>query len=77
MSLIAQLDSQGTVPCATCHAPWSVPVIAQFHAKRELRQEGFAFIDFGDAILLNYCPQCEHPRSIKEVLSCMEAPVQN
>ncbi len=59
MSLVALLASDGDVPCANCNNPWSVPFIARLHARRRLRTEGFAFIDFGDAILINYCPKCE------------------
>ncbi len=61
MSLVAPLSSDGTVLCANCDRPWAVPLLAKFHKVQRLRAEGFAYIDFGDAILINYCPHCEEP----------------
>ncbi len=71
MSLIALLSSDGTVPCANCNTQLSVRLLAKFHKVQRLRAEGFAYIDFGDAILVNYCPHCEEPVD-KEVPSWAE-----
>lgn len=59
MSLIAPLHSDGSVACADCGSLWSVPQLARLVAARRMREEGFAFIDFGDAVLINHCPSCE------------------
>ncbi len=72
MSLIAPLTSDGTVPCASCNTPWSIPLLAKFRAAHRLRAEGFAYIDFGDALLINYCPHCDQPAANREVPSWAE-----
>ncbi len=66
--LCVMLEDQGEIHCAQCDAVWNMPVIAKDFRSRRLRAKGFAFIDFGDALCLNYCPQCELPTATpKEV----------
>ncbi len=68
-SLCVSIESQGEIHCADCDAAWSMPVIAAGHGKRELRQMGFAFIDFGDALCINRCPHCDEPPSARRTPS--------
>lgn len=64
LKLVAVFDDDGTVPCGSCNANWSVPLIAELHRQKRLRAEGFAFIDFdGEAVLINLCPHCDLPAS--------------
>lgn len=59
------------VHCAQCDSAWSMELIASAHAERRLRALGFAFIDFGDAICLNYCPHCELKQFQRETYPCL------
>ena len=62
MHLIGVLDQDETVPCASCHHPWSVRYLLNDLGHRHLRAEGFATIVFDDgAILVNWCPNCDVP----------------
>lgn len=66
---IVDIDSDGSVACASCESHWSIPLIAELRERGRLRAEGFAHIWFADgAICLNHCPHCERP------LAPMEAP---
>lgn len=57
--------------CAECGSAWSMELIAMAHAERRLRGLGFAFIDFGDAICINYCPHCELKPFQRETYPCL------
>jgi hypothetical protein len=62
---IVPIDSDDSVPCASCESNWSVPVLADLQARQRLRAEGFAFLWFDDgAIAINYCPHCERPAEL-------------
>lgn len=68
MKLIGVLGQDETVPCADCHAKWNVAYLIVDIGRKNLRQEGFAFIWFDDdCICVNHCPHCELPRRATEV----------
>ena len=73
---IVMIDDPGSVECASCDANWSIPLIAEGHAKRALRSMGFAFIWFDDgAICINHCPHCEMPVLDREVRPWLISPL--
>lgn len=61
MQFIGVLGQDEVVPCASCHEKWSVRHLMQALGQHRLRPEGFAYVWFEDAIMVNWCPNCEMP----------------
>ena len=64
MRFIGVLVQDEVVPCASCHQTWSVRYLMQALGRPRLRQEGFAFVWFEDAVMVNWCPSCELPTTV-------------
>ena len=64
MRFIGVLGQNEVVPCASCHGQWSVRYLMQALGQQRLRPEGFAYVWFDDAIMVNGCPQCEMPKAV-------------
>ena len=65
MKLIGVLNQDETVPCASCSQSWNVRYLMKDLGLQRLRLEGFAYIWFDDAIMVNWCPQCEVPKMVR------------
>lgn len=60
MHYIAALEETGDMPCASCEALWSIPLLAGYLKEKRLRSQGFAYLAFDDgAFCINHCPHCE------------------
>ncbi len=61
---IGVLGEHNTVSCASCHHGWDVNYLVRDLGRFRLRGEGFAFVWFDDdAIMVNWCPECERPET--------------
>ena len=78
MRFIGILGEDETVPCASCHHTWSVRYLMQALGQHRLRPEGFAYVWFDDAIMVNWCPSCEMPTTVPAMVRVqMPAEVQH